>query len=436
MGDQKRGRGMSNQRLSDTWLRLNNNKKHDKEIIKSDGDGLAARLRNGKITFLLRPTLKTGQRIKMTIGNYPTMTLKAAREKVAALRAIIQTGHDPRKLVSEKIEENISERTLNDVFNYWLKHYARVERSDPDHCEQGYKDYLGNVFGKYYYKQISRQMFISHLLQKKAMAPSRTGRVLGEIKQAIEYCINHDYLQQPNTLADVTAKTIGIRRSKGQRVLKDLEILRLFENMNKHNVNRRNQLVIELLLLTGCRSGELRQTKLSWLDFKNGIWSVPWQYHKTGSIDNRPLVRPIIQEWRPLFEELIEISSDGDNLLTNLQKLPGSKKAVPMTVGAMLHGPVSILRTITNNAYKSGEKPEIASFSNHDLRRTARTNWSNFGSWAVCEKMLGHALPGESDVYDHNQYIDEMIAVYKKWTWRVSEIRGLKNNVNKLVSIR
>ena len=37
------------------------------------------------------------------------------------------------------------------------------------------------------------------------------------------------------------------------------------------------------------------------------------------------------------------------------------------------------------------------SFSAYTLRKTARTNFSNFGEWAVCEKMIGHKLPGESD---------------------------------------
>jgi integrase len=426
---------MANQRISDTWLRLNNGKIYDKEIIKSDSEALAARLRNGRITFVFRPTLKTGERIKITLGRYPDMSLKDARTKVSEVRAIVEAGQDPRKILKDKIAQNVKERTVDEVFNYWFKHYAVNERSNTDTVRRNYDRYVGQDFGKYYYKDVTRQMMIAHFMEKKVSAPSMTTRVLGEFHQAINYCIDHDYIKHDDILNNVTKKTLGVKRGRTLRTLADPEIRVLFNLMEGQKVNRRNQIVTELLLLTGCRSGELRQTQLKWLDFNKKLWTIPWQYHKTGKYDKKALVRPILDEWMPLFTELAKMSGSKDYLLTNMRTMPGERNEI-MTIGAMLHVSVSILRTANTNANKDNSSMPLMHYTNHDLRRTARTNWTNYGSWAVCEKMLGHALPGESDVYDKSDYVDLMRPVYRKWYNHIQELRGIKIEQNKIVSIR
>lgn len=426
---------MANQRISDTWLRLNNGKILDKEIVKSDSDGLSARLRNGKMTFIFRPTLKNGQRIKITIGRYPDMSLKDARTKLTEIRAVIEAGQDPRKILKDKIVQNVKERTVDDVFNYWFKHYALHERTQTDTVKRNYERYIGKEFGRFYYKDVTRQKMIAHFMEKKVDAPSMTTRVVGEFRQAINYCIDHDYIKHDNILQNVTRKTLGVKRGRTIRTLADQEIKTLFDLMDGQNVNRRNQVITELLLLTGCRSGELRQTRMDWLDFNKKTWTIPWQFHKTGKYDKQPLVRPILDEWIPLFDELAHMSHSDEFLLTNMRKLPGERDEI-MTVGAMLHVSVSILRTANTNANKDSSKQPLQHYTNHDLRRTARTNWTNYGAWAVCEKMLGHALPGESDVYDKSDYLDLMRPVYRKWYNHIQGIRGLQADTKKVVSLR
>jgi len=89
-------------RLTDTWLRRYSGVELEKEITKSDGGGLEARLRNGAISFIFRPRLKSGQRIKMTLGRYPVMTLAEARKEVMKYKAVVAVGLDPR--ISRKAE--------------------------------------------------------------------------------------------------------------------------------------------------------------------------------------------------------------------------------------------------------------------------------------------------------------------------------------------
>ena len=71
-------------------------------------------------------------------------------------------------------------------------------------------------------------------------------------------------------------------------------------------------------------------------------------------------------------------------------------------------------------------------FYSYTLRKTARTNFSDFGEWAVCEKMIGHTLPGETDKYDYNTYSDKMRPIYQKWYELNERIKENKSNISYL----
>jgi len=60
--------------------------------------------------------------------------------------------------------------------------------------------------------------------------------------------------------------------------------------------------------------------------------------------------------------------------------------------------------------------------SMHDLRRTARTNFSAFTSRDVAELMVGHVMSGEQGTYDYYDYQKEMSKAYKKWWKKLSNL--------------
>ena len=63
-------------------------------------------------------------------------------------------------------------------------------------------------------------------------------------------------------------------------------------------------------------------------------------------------------------------------------------------------------------------------WSTHDLRRTARSNWSAFTNRIeIPEIMLGHQLKGVQRVYDHYEYLTEQADVYRAWFERLQRIR-------------
>ena len=67
-------------------------------------------------------------------------------------------------------------------------------------------------------------------------------------------------------------------------------------------------LLVKLVLLFGCRPGEIAQARRAEFDLKQRIWTIPPERHKTGKATGRPLKRPIIDEMSPLIEEAMQLS--------------------------------------------------------------------------------------------------------------------------------
>lgn len=113
-----------------------------------------------------------------------------------------------------------------------------------------------------------------------------------------------------------------------------------------------------------------------------------------------------------MLREAFALSDDGIYLFNNVD---GSLMSRSATASVPYH----ILQRIRKNLGY-----EMEHWSQHDLRRTARTNFSTLTQLHVAEIMLGHKLPGVWMTYDKHDYLEEQAEAYKKWWERLEEIIG------------
>lgn len=411
--------------LTALWLKNATKKNNEKEIVKADRDGLSARVRNGKVTFIFRGYIekadgKPKERINnMKIGDYPAMSLADAREKATEYNKLIKEGFDPRKKRQEQIKENASEPSLDEIYQYWYKHKATKAKKAHKEHKRSYEIHIQKQLGAGLFSDMKRRQFVTRLMEVKEKAPEIASRLLSDIREAIDYAIDHGLTEaQDNPIATLSTTTLGIVRKPKQRYLNGTEINLIYKAINRDGGGTKNKTIFELMLFYGCRGAELRCSKKEWLDFDTMTWSVPPEYHKTGHITGKPLVRPILPQMRHLWERMIEDSKHSEWLCYNM-KNKAEKSTAQMSRSALLDVPILIREWAMANVPELIEKPELLPhFTNHDLRRTSRTAWGIYGEWVICEKMLGHKIAGHADTYDVATYAEKMRPIYDTW-WQI-----------------
>lgn len=105
--------------ISDSYLKACLNKERAKVEEKADRDGFWVKIsKKGAVTFFYRYRF-LGKQDKMTLGGYPALTLKAAREEVELWASVLVGGENPK--IRRDLERNkISARyTFEELFREW-----------------------------------------------------------------------------------------------------------------------------------------------------------------------------------------------------------------------------------------------------------------------------------------------------------------------------
>lgn len=392
--------------LSDTYLKSNLGRARDKVEEKADRDGVWVRLSlKGAVTFFYRYRY-FGKQDKLTIGSYPVISLKQAREEAAKHAAVLAAGKNPKvqkELELNKLKDSI---TFEKMFRDW---FSMVEdgKKCSDQVMRSFEIHVFPKIGRYPAEEITLQRWIALLDDLAAVYTGVTKRILNKTK--ISYAWAHKRgMVESNPVATLTSADFGLKTNVGERTLERNEIAFLWKACDHSRMTIRNRAIIKLCLFFGCRVGELRLAEKSHFDFKNMIWTVPPQNHKTGSGTGKPIIRPIIPEVVPMIQEAMDLAPG---------KFVFSNRVEPMPTGNHL-SITGMLCKFMLKVYRE----TVPHFTVHDLRRTARTNWSDITDPHIAEMMLGHKLPGVWGVYDKHGYIDEMRKAYGLWWGRLMSI--------------
>lgn len=399
--------------LSDSWLKSVYRKDRDSVEEKADRDGLSVRCSlKGKLTFQIRFRY-AGKQQRCDIGSYPLMNLSAARAEAMRFRAELEQGRDPR-VVKQVERQAIIEAGLFEVtFRQWRDSTKAAKRKTKAEIMRSFELYVFPEFGKLPVNEITFHAWLTCLEKVAARTPAVAQRLLTDLKMFYRWCVRRQLVER-NLLSDISgSQDLNIQRNVGKRSLSDEEIRQVFWAMDETRLWPKTKYLIELLLFFGCRVGELRLAKIEDFDFQKMVWTVPPENHKTGRHTDKPIVRPIIPEIVPLLKAAM-LHSRGEYLFTL------RREARPMNDRAHVDIPNRLIEWL--NA--PPRKTKMPHWSIHDLRKTARTNWSSLTRQQhVAEIMLGHKLPGVWQVYDHYDYLPEQAEIYKAWWHRLQRIR-------------
>ncbi len=293
--------------LSDTKIR--NAKPADKEYTLADGQALSVVVRpNGTKLWLYRYRFG-GKRKNMSFGIFPSVELKAAREKRQDAERLLDQGQDPAVVREAKRQEDEKgQHTFRAVGQEWLttklqkenKAKATIKR------ETWNLGQLNREIGDKALCEVEPPDLLTALRRVEARGRYYTvGRLRSTASRVFQFGIGAGYCSSDPT-RDLKHALTKAPKGNPRPALTDPddvgELMRRIEVYDAKNGGL-VRYALELIALTMVRPGELRLAEWSEFDEANHVWLIPAEKMKMRDDHQVPLSRQalaILTELKPL----------------------------------------------------------------------------------------------------------------------------------------
>ena len=400
--------------LTDLTIRKLAPKMQRYEIL--DDNGLYIRVfPSGKKSWIFRYPFDGVYR-RMTLGQYPGISLAEAREKHGQAMMDVQRGIDPGATLQAIKAKRKATPTFSDLLDEFWDLEISTSPTGKERRRLVDKD-ATPVWAKKKVADITRRDAVLLLDKVRKRAPITANRLQGVLVRMFNFASERGIIDH--------SPLTGLRRKKEKartRVLNNDEIKLLWDALDLENavmdIYRVTKLALKMILLTGQRPGEV--CGMTWAELsEDGFWNIPPSRVKNSEPQRVPLcpmALDVIKQARPY-------SSDCDFVFQSSYK-PGQAITRPAMTRAI-------------NRHWSEMKIE-EKFTPHDLRRTLRTRLAEMGvNDMVAERVLGHKLQGMMAVYNQHSYDTEKRQALLKWEKRLQEIVGLvEPNGSKIIQFR
>lgn len=401
------GLSMANElnKLSDKKVKALYGKPVSKIEFVADGAGLSAKVSvAGGVSWVFTYRLDGKKLNRLTLGRYPDMSLKEARELRDKCRNWLALGKDPKLQLNIEVQSSLKPVTVRDALEYWVENYGKDNRVNIVRHVAQLEKHIYPYIGEMALSDCETHYWLNCFDRARQESPVATGYVFQMCKQALKFCRVRRYAVS-SALDDLTIPDVGKKQNKKDRVLTDKELGELWQSLNENKHIPYYKYLIKILIIFGCRSHEARLSEWKEWDFDNWIWTVPKEHTKT----NEKIIRPIPIYIRDFVKELYSSNKKTGYLLGELKK----------TEAVSQYG---------RNLWVKFNHSEP--WTLHDLRRTFATKLNDMGVFPhIVEQLLGHALPGVMTIYNRSQYLPEKLDTLNKWCERLDLLSGNHENV-------
>ena len=393
-------------KLTDSIIR--SEKPTDKRKQLADGNGLVLYIMpNGSKLWRYRYRYNGSPKM-LSLGEYPTATLKDARAERERVSDLLAQGIDPS---IERKEKKLSqayaiENDFRSVAWAWWDNW-KVANSEAHALKVWgiFEKDIFPVFGKYPVENIKPSLVrlaVKRVVERGAY--DTAGRVHQYTSAVLSYAFNHE-LVASNVARDIAVNDLIPRRKKqsmGRVDLKDLP--QLLQDIQAYDGNAITKIAIQLLSLTFVRTKELIQATWDEIDFIGKVWRIAPERMKMGTA------------------HIVPLSAQTLDLLGELKKITGgSKHLFPSVKG---DGKTMSNNTILFALYRMGYKDRM---TGHGFRGVASTALREQGfSRDVVELQLSHLVGNEVErAYNTMELLAERTAMMQVWADYLDAQRGI-----------
>lgn len=391
----------------------------------ADGEGLFLRVMpTGGKSWQLRYVFDDKQK-RMSLGKYPGLSLKDARDKKDQALKDIANGIDPAEKADEEKRKRKEELTFQGLFNEFWDIELSKKPTAADQKRLITKDVLPGWKNRKLHT-ITRRDAVLLLDKVRERAPVTANRLLTVLVRMFNFAAERDIIK--------FSPLMGMKRAKEttrERTLRDEEIKTLWAALDFENGLKDmyvgTKLALKMILLTGQRPGEV--CGMAWDELKGNTWTIPATRRKTDEDQQVPLsnmMTDICNQARTFSAgSRFVFASQRSPLYTHKKPERAKPKDDDLHITRL-----SLSHAVDRYWEKMGFNSEER-FTPHDLRRTVRTRLAELGiDDVIAERVLGHKLQGVMAIYNRYDYAAEKRQALEKWEASLREILGVKEKTN------
>ncbi|MBF8733061.1 integrase arm-type DNA-binding domain-containing protein [Pseudomonas guariconensis] len=390
--------------LTDTAARQA--KPQDKAYTLKDSDGLFLYIApNGTKSWHYRFTWHAKQ-ARISMGTYPAIGLRDARERRDEARSLVAKGIDPRderrqaKAEAAVHQENTFEAVANRWHAFKLPRWSAARKGAAVQARFYLDKDLVPELGRIPIAQIKRADVLEAMRRVERRGALNSARKCRSwLNEIFRYGMAEGLLDV-NPAADLDIVAVPeppvqhnpyLRRSELGEFLLELRDFKMAEYVRS---------AIRLLLLTGVRTIELRSATADQFDFDDGMWTIP-----PGIV--KQLQKRVRTQSGEIPPYLVPLSRQAVEEARRVHKLTGSYRLLiagrndprqPISDG-----------TVNSAVSRMGYKGRL---TGHGIRATISTALNEMG---YNEKWVDAQLSHIGDSYNHAEFVEQRRGMMQEW---------------------
>jgi integrase len=279
-------------------------KSQEKPYKRADASGLYLLINpNGSRWWRLK--FRVGGKEKLlSLGTYPTVTLKMARERRDAARQQLATGIDPAG--HRQATKSAQAETFEAVAREWFAHYAPTKAAS--HTSKIIQRFERDIFpwiGTTPVARLTAPQLLPVLRRIEARGAIETAhRALQTCSQVLRYAIRTGRLER-NIAGDLQGALTPVKTTHLAAVTEPQAVGQLLRAMDGYQGSFVVRCALKLAPLVFVRPGELRQAHWSDINLSTAEWR--FNASKTG----QPHIVPLSRQALAILADIKPLTGDG-----------------------------------------------------------------------------------------------------------------------------
>ena len=391
----------------------------------TDGDGLHLHVRaTGEASWVLRYRLHGAQR-DLSLGGFPQVPLKAAREAAAAARALVKLGKDPvrerQRQAQEAAEAASRDRTFQAAAEALLEARGAEWRNEKHRWQwrATLAKHAFPIIGALPVAEVDTAAVLRVLRPVWTKTPETASRLRGRIESVMDFARANGWRSGENparwkgNLAELLPRPDKLARVQHQPALPWQQVPAFMAALRERKGTA--ALALRFAILTAARTGEVRGMTWGEVDAEARVWVVPGARMKMGQMHRVPLSDAALA----VLAEVHPGKTRPDMLV-----FPGARAGSTLSDMAL----AMLVRGMATDGLPEGEPPRWRDAEGrvvvpHGFR-------SSFRDWCgetrpegreVAERALAHIVRGVEGAYARSDLLERrrpLMAAWGEWCGR------------------